>query len=100
MDLTQTEIEALKQEHGELVLVTVKHGDQEYQAIFKEPTFNELKAMTKIAKSDEIQAVKSAYENSIVKACPEIEGRDMLKVKSIEALMARTQNTTAEAKNL
>lgn len=98
--LTAEEIEQLKEEHGALVLVEVTYAGKKQQVIFKEPTFKQLEALTAISKSNEMKAVQSAYANYIVKADEEIQNRDMLKAKAVEALMARMQKTTAEAKNL
>ncbi|MXV37676.1 hypothetical protein GO491_03125 [Flavobacteriaceae bacterium Ap0902] len=98
--LTQEEIEQLKEEHGALVLIEVTAQGKVHQAIFKEPTFTQLEALTKISKSNEMKAVSSAYANYIVKADEEIAKRDMLKVKAIESLMSRMQKISAKAKNL
>ena len=56
--------------------------------------------MTKISKTDEVKAAQVAYLNYVVKADKAIEGRDMLKLKAVEALMLRVQRTKATAKNL
>lgn len=98
--LDATEIEQLKEEHGALVLVEVKFNGETYQVIFKEPTFKQLEVLTSISKNNEMKAVQTGYANYILKADKEVEQRDMLKVKAVEALMARVQKTTAEAKNL
>lgn len=98
--LSAEEIEHLKEQHGALVLVSVNFEGEKYQVIFKEPTFKQLEALTAISKSNEMKAVQTAYVNYIVKADEEIEKRDMLKAKAVEALMARMQKITAEAKNL
>lgn len=98
--LSMAEIQTLKEEHGELVLVEVEADGQTHQVIFKEPTFKHLEAMTKISKTDEVKAAQVAYLNYVVKADKAIEGRDMLKLKAVEALMLRVQRTKATAKNL
>lgn len=98
--LSETEIQALKEEHGELVLVEVSAEGVTHQVIFKEPTFKHLEAITKISKTDEVKAAQAAYVNYVVKADEAIEKRDLLKLKAVEALMVRVQNTKATAKNL
>ena len=98
--LSMAEIQTLKEEHGELVLVEIEADGQTHQAIFKEPTFKQLEAMAKISKTDEVKATQAAYVNYVVKADEAIEKRDLLKLKAVEALMARVQNTRATAKNL
>lgn len=98
--LTPEEIQNLKEEHGELVLVEVSAEGVTHQVIFKEPTFKHLEAITKISKTDEVKAAQAAYINYVVKADKAIEKRDLLKLKAVEALMVRVQNTKATAKNL
>ena len=93
--LSEAEIQSLKEKHGELVLVEVEADGQTHQVIFKEPTFKHLEAMTKISKTAEV-----AYLNYVVRADEAIVGRDMLKLKAVEALMLRVQKTRATAKNL
>lgn len=97
---TISEIEALKELHGALVLIEVKEGEQTHQAIFKEPTFKVLESVNKISKSDELKGVQTAYDNCIVVADDAIQTRDLLKIKAISTLMERVQKTTAQAKNL
>lgn len=97
---TFEEIEALKQQKGALVLVEVDSQEQKHQAIFREPTFKDLEVVNKLSKSNEIQGLRAAYDNLIVACDEEIAGRDMLKIKAVEALMARVQKTTSSAKNL
>ena len=98
--LDTAQIEELKAEKGALVLVEITAERKVCKAIFKEPTFDALKASNKISKADEIKALKTIYNNCIVKADEEVANRDVLKIKAVEALMARVNKTTTEAKNL
>lgn len=97
---TVEEIEALKEEHGCLILATVKQGDNEYNAIFKEPNFIVLESSRKISKTDEIKATKSLYNNCIVVADQEIEQRDYLKVKAVESVGKHMSSFSVDVKNL
>ena len=98
--LSETEIQSLKEEHGELVLVEVASEGKTHQVIFKEPTFKQLEVITKMAKTDEVKSAQAAYVNCVVKADEAIANRDLLKLKAVEALLARIQQTKANAKNL
>lgn len=98
--LSAAEIQTLKEEHGELVLVEVASEGKTHQVIFKEPTFKQLEVITKIAKTDEVKSAQAAYVNCVVKADEAIANRDLLKLKAVEALLARIQQTKANAKNL
>lgn len=98
--LTAQEIETIKLEKGALVLIEITAQGKLHKAIFREPTFRDLEMVGKISKTDEIKGARASYDNLIVKADKEIEERDLLKIKAVEALMLRVQKTTAEAKNL
>jgi hypothetical protein len=98
--LSAAEIQTLKEEHGELVLVEVASEGKTHQVIFKEPTFKQLEVITKMAKTDEVKSAQAAYVNCVVKADEAIANRDLLKLKAVEALLARIQQTKANAKNL
>ncbi|MCH4831649.1 hypothetical protein E5F92_002650 [Flavobacterium columnare] len=64
--LTDAQIEALKRQHGFLVIVDVVQGGTTYNAIFKEPTFAILEATGSIGKNNEIKAGIALYENCVL----------------------------------
>ncbi len=66
--LNETEIAELKTKHGFLIVGTVKQGETEYHAIFKEPDFKTLEATGSIAKNNEIRGTKALYDNCIIKS--------------------------------
>lgn len=98
--LNETEIMELKTKHGFLVVGTVKQGESEYNAIFKEPDFKTLEATGAIAKNNEIKGTKALYDNCIIKADPEIEARDFLKLKSVECVANHMNSFSTSVKNL
>ena len=85
--LSETEIQTLKEEHGELVLVEVASEGKTHQVIFKEPTFKQLEVITKIAKTDEVKSAQAAYVNCVVKADEAIANRDFIEAKSSRSLI-------------
>lgn len=97
---TCEEIQQLKAQKGALVLVEVNSEGKKYQAIFKEPSFQTLEAINKISKTDEMKGLQAAYHNCLVVCDPEIQERDLLKIKAVEGLMVRVQKITSQAKNL
>ena len=97
---TETELVELKAKHGFLIIGTVKQGETEYHAIFKEPDFKTLEATGAIAKNNEIKGTKALYDNCIVKADPEIEARDFLKLKSVECVANHMNSFSTSVKNL
>lgn len=98
--LTATEIEDLKLKYGALVLVEVGLEEDKSQVIFKEPTFDILRASNKLSKADEMKALETIYHNCLVVVDPLVVSSDILKIKAVEALMARISKTQGEAKNL
>lgn len=98
--LDTTQIEELKAEKGALVLIEVTAQGKVHQAVFREPTFEMLRASNKISKTDDMKALESIYNNCKIAVDDDIAQRDVLKIKAVEALMARVQKTSSEAKNL
>lgn len=98
--LTEAEIQELKNEHGALILSTVSQGETEYQAIFKEPNQKTIEATNAISKTNEIKGTMALYSNCIVKADPEIETRDLLKIKAVQAVANHMQSFSVSVKNL
>nr|DAJ30010.1 MAG TPA: hypothetical protein [Caudoviricetes sp.] len=97
---TPAQIEALKQEHGHLVLGEVVQGGKTYQAIFKEPTFQVLEATGAISKKDEVKGSRALYDNCVVVADDEIKSRDFLQLKVVQCLAEYMNSFSVKIKNL
>lgn len=93
-------IEELKNKHGFLILGIVKQGTKTFNAIFKEPDQKILQATKAVQKIDEFKGTMALYNNCIVKADPEIEHRDYLKMKVVECVPKHMQSFEVEVKNL
>lgn len=98
--LTDTEIVELKQKHGFLIVGTVKQGDQEYNAIFKEPNFKTLEATGSIGEKNAIKGTVALYDNCVVAADDDINSRDFLKLKAVESLAQHMNSFSVTVKNL
>ena len=98
--LTEPQVEALKRKHGFLVTVAVAQGENTFNAIFKEPTFEVLEATGSIGKNSEIKGTITLYENCIVKADEEINSRDFAKLKALEGLAQHMNSFSVSVKNL
>ncbi|MCH4832839.1 hypothetical protein E5F92_009190 [Flavobacterium columnare] len=72
--MTDAQIEALKRQHGFLVIVDVVQGGTTYNAIFKEPTFAILEATGSIGKNNkskqELRFMKIVFWRWIKKLKP------------------------------
>ena len=62
-DLTDAQVEAFKNQHRKSFAVEIKDGDEVHIGYFKRPTLETLKAVTKVAKSDEVEAGKVMFDN-------------------------------------
>lgn len=62
-DLTDAQVEAFKTQHLKSFAVEIKDGDEVHIGYFKRPTLETLKAVTKVAKSDEVEAGKVMFDN-------------------------------------
>ena len=98
--LTETQIQGLKKKHGFLVIVAIAQGENTFNAIFKEPTFEVLEATGAIGKNSEIKGTIALYENCIVKADDEINNRDFAKLKALEGLAQHMNSFSVSVKNL
>lgn len=97
---TKLQIEQLKRKYGFLVIVSVSQGENTFNAIFKEPTFEVLEATGAIGKNSEIKGTIALYENCIVKADDEINNRDFAKLKALEGLAKHMNSFSVSVKNL
>ncbi|WP_289744299.1 hypothetical protein [uncultured Duncaniella sp.] len=62
-DLTEAQVEAFKTQHRKSFAVEIQDGDEVHIGYFKRPTLETLKAVTKVAKSDEVEAGKVMFDN-------------------------------------
>lgn len=98
--LTENQIQELKEKYGFLIIGTVKQGDSEYHAIFKEPSFKVLEAMGNIAKNNEVKGTIALYDNCIVASDDAFISRDFLKLKAVESLAQHMNSFNVSVKNL
>ena len=62
-DLTEAQVDAVKAQHRKSFAVEIQDGDEVHIGYFKRPTLETLKAVTKVAKSDEVEAGKVMFDN-------------------------------------
>ncbi|OXA83749.1 hypothetical protein B0A56_00455 [Flavobacterium columnare NBRC 100251 = ATCC 23463] len=98
--LTDNEILELKQKHDFLIVGTVRQGEQEYNAIFKEPNFKTLEATGSIGEKTAIKGTIALYDNCVVVADEAIAVRDFLKLKAVESLAQHMSSFSVSVKNL
>lgn len=62
-NLTEAQIEAFKQKHRKIFAIEIADGDEVHIGYFKRPTLETLKAVTKVARTDEVEAGKVMFDN-------------------------------------
>jgi hypothetical protein len=93
-------IAALKKKHGFIFEVTVSDGENEYQAICKEPTMEAMQASQAVGKMDDLKASVVLYDNCVLASDAAIEGRFLLKVQVIKAIGEKMNMLSVTTKNL
>ena len=61
--VTEAQIEAFKAKHGKVCRVDIVDGADTHIGYFKRPDFATIKAITKLAKTDEVEAGKVMFDN-------------------------------------
>lgn len=61
--LTDAQVEAWKQTHRKSFAIEIVDGDEVHVGYFKRPTLATLKAVTKVVKTDEVEAGKVMFDN-------------------------------------
>ena len=98
--LNPAQIAELKQKHGYIFSVTVKDGEQVFNAICKEPTMEAMEASSTIGKGSDLKGSMVLFDNCVVAADEDIKNRFLLKVQVIKALGERINSLSVTTKNL
>lgn len=61
--ITEAQIEAFKAKHGKVYRVDIVDGEDTHVGYFRRPDFQTVKAITKISKTDEVEAGKVMFDN-------------------------------------
>lgn len=61
--ITEEQLEALKRQHKKAYRVDIVDGEDTHIGYFKRPDFATIKAVTKLAKTDEVEAGKVMFDN-------------------------------------
>lgn len=61
--ITEAQIEAFKAKHGKVCRVDIVDGEDTHVGYFHRPDFQTVKAITKISKTDEVEAGKVMFDN-------------------------------------
>lgn len=62
-NLTEAQVEAFRNKHRKSFAIEIADGDEVHIGYFKRPTLETLKAVTKVARTDEVEAGKVMFDN-------------------------------------
>ncbi len=62
-NLTQQQVDSFKEKHRKSFAIEIHDGNEVHVGYFKRPTLETLKAVTKVAKTDEVEAGKIMFDN-------------------------------------
>ena len=62
-NLTEAQIEAFKQQHRKGFSIEIPDGNEVHIGYFKRPTLETLKAVNKVARTDDVEAGKIMFDN-------------------------------------
>lgn len=62
-NLTEAQVEAFRNNHRKSFAIEIADGDEVHIGYFKRPTMETLKAVTKVARTDEVEAGKVMFDN-------------------------------------
>lgn len=97
---TIDEIRAMRQRYGHLFIAEIKDGDKTHYAVCKEPTIQVVEAAQTIAKTSEVKAAMSMYDNCTVLVDDEIKKRDLLKLQVAGVIGKHTASLESGIKNV
>lgn len=98
--VTQEQIEKFKNKHRKIVRVDVVDGDETHVGYFKRPDFATIKAVTKLSKTDEVEAGRVMFKNCWLGGSEYLEQDAVLFMKVQEQLGKMLNSCMGSLKNL
>ena len=98
--VSEAELTRMKKQYGRVYEITVDDDGDLYAAYFRRPDMATLSAMTKMAKTDEIQASKVLLENCFVGGAEEIKTDTTLFLAAVGQLSKIIGSVRATIKNV
>lgn len=97
--IADAELARLKAQHGRIYQIVVDDDGDLYAAYFRRPDMAVLSAMTKMAKTDEMQAAKVMVENCFVAGAEQVRTDAALFVAAVGQLGTVVGQVRATIKN-
>lgn len=98
--LTPEQIAQLKEKHRKVVRVDIVDGEETHVGYFKRPDFATIKAVTKLGKTDEVEAGRVLFKNCWLGGSQWLEQDAVLFMKVQEQLGKMLNGCMGSLKNL
>ena len=98
--MTPEQIAQLKEKHRKVVRVDVVDGEETHVGYFKRPDFATIKAVTKLSKTDEVEAGRVLFKNCWLGGSQWLEQDAVLFMKVQEQLGKMLNGCMGSLKNL
>ena len=99
-DLTEEELKELTAKHKYLKVAVVQDGDASFEALFKDPTENTIKACNAMEKKgDDTGSVNVLYEDCVIAADQEIKDNYIYRTQVAKLIATRLTEVKASVKN-
>ena len=89
--ITEAQIEAFKAKHGKVYRVDIVDGEDTHVGYFRRPDFQTVKAITKISKTDEVEAGKVMFDNCWLGGSEELR-KDAVLFMAVQAQLGKMLN--------
>lgn len=89
--ITEAQIKAFKSKHGKIYRVDVVDGNDTHIGYFRRPDFPTIKAITKISKTDEVEAGKVMFDNCWLGGSEELR-KDAVLFMAVQAQLGKMLN--------
>ena len=89
--VTPEQVEAWKRQHRKVCRVDIVDDGDTHVGYFKRPDFTTIKAVTKLAKSDEVEAGKVMFDNCWLGGSKELR-EDAVLFMAVQAQLAKVLN--------
>lgn len=98
--VTEAQIDAFKREHGKVYRVDIVDGEDTHVGYFRRPDFQTIKAITKISKTDEVEAGKVMFNNCWLGGSEELRKDAVLFMATQQQLGKMLNGCMGSLKNL
>lgn len=89
--VTEEQVEAWKRQHRKVYRIDIVDGEDTHIGYFKRPDFATIKAITKLAKSDEVEAGKVMFDNCLLGGSKELR-EDAVLFMAVQAQLGGVLN--------